>query len=242
MSEDNYLEQGYHIDRYHALEEDLLRFLDFVTLEFYPNRARQCIRSLYLADLLLKIGSNIDIFFYKYCIYLNDNFDNECQKFSVDSTQKGESKKKLEKIIGMINSDKPITMNYFKGLESLLKLSNKYVTIISPEEILYPFNLGGEKDGLSWNNIKKDEVNFWWNSYNKVKHEGIFDRATLDNIICALAALLILISLNKKLNLDKFEQYGYIHIPSLYDNSPRANRFKAAADVKTKIFIKKTKA
>lgn len=36
---DEYFENGYHIDRYHALEEDLLRFLDYVTLDFYPKPA-----------------------------------------------------------------------------------------------------------------------------------------------------------------------------------------------------------
>jgi hypothetical protein len=66
MNQEGYLEQGYHIDRYHALEDDLLRFLDFVTLDFYPSiEERQKIKSLYLGDLLLRIGSNIDIFFRK---------------------------------------------------------------------------------------------------------------------------------------------------------------------------------
>lgn len=67
MDSENYLKKGYHVDRYHALEEDLLRFCDYISLEFYPSvDKRRAIRSMYLADLLLRIGSNIDIFFSKY--------------------------------------------------------------------------------------------------------------------------------------------------------------------------------
>jgi hypothetical protein len=67
MSNDDYFRKSYHIDRYHALEEDLLRFLDFIPLELYNSPAeREYIRSTYLADLLLRIGSNIDIFFKKF--------------------------------------------------------------------------------------------------------------------------------------------------------------------------------
>ena len=38
---DEYFGKGYHIDRYHALEEDLLTFLDYVTIEFYPKPRNQ---------------------------------------------------------------------------------------------------------------------------------------------------------------------------------------------------------
>jgi len=34
-------------------------------------------------------------------------------------------------------------------------------------------------------------------NYSKIKHEGLFDRATLDNAIQALAALFLLILLDK---------------------------------------------
>ena len=64
---DEFFEKGYHIDRYHALEEDLLTFLDYVTIEFYPKpRNQRYIKSIYLADLMLRIGSNIGIFFDKF--------------------------------------------------------------------------------------------------------------------------------------------------------------------------------
>lgn len=52
----------------------------------------------------------------------------------------------------------------------------------------------------------------WWNSYNKVKHEGLFDKATLDNVIQGLAALFILIIIDKERYecAEKLLRYGYI--------------------------------
>jgi hypothetical protein len=64
MTTDEYFTKGYHVDRYHALEKDLIRFFEYLPLDFYANsEERKRIRSTYLADLLLRIGSNIDIFF-----------------------------------------------------------------------------------------------------------------------------------------------------------------------------------
>lgn len=102
MAQEGYLEQGYQIDRYYALEEDLLRFLGFVTLEFYPSiDERKSIRSLYLGDLLLRIGSNIDILFRKMISREKDN-------------------PKFKSIIDSMNRH---DWNNFKKLEPLLELS-----------------------------------------------------------------------------------------------------------------------
>lgn len=194
MNSDDYLEKGYHVDRYHALEEDFLRFLDYMSLEFYPSaEKRQGIRSMYLADLLLRIGSNIDIFFSKYIIS-NPNI----QECSTISTEK-----------------KPEFWNWgdFKKLEPNLQLSDLNVYIIATGETIYPFRREGNKEGTTWENINRKE-DFWWNSYNKVKHDGIFDKANLDNVIQALAALFLLIC--RKKNSKKLMQYGYLGIdPSI---------------------------
>jgi hypothetical protein len=189
MNQEGYLEQGYHIDRYHALEDDLLRFLDFVTLDFYPSiEERQKVKSLYLGDLLLRIGSNIDIFFRKIIISNKDDQD-------------------FKEILGKRSR---IDWNAFKKLEPILELSEANVEIISTSERLYPFRLGGKPEAEPWDD--ESVTLTWWNSYNKIKHEGLFDKATLDNVIQALAALFILILLDK-LNYEiaeKLNRYGYI--------------------------------
>ena len=218
MTQDNYLEQGYHIDRYHALEKDLLEFLEFIPLEFYPCRARQCIRSTYLADLLLRIGSNIDIFFKKTI---------ECNR--EEESWKG-------KIAVMRRKD----WNGYKELEPILKLSDEYVTIISTTETekLYPFRQEGKCDGLPWS--EKGVSLAWWNSYNKVKHEGRFDRATLDNVIQSLAALFILICRDKVKHVRKFYLYRYTDInPQWLGNVMAGQRVSGInLNICTSIFIK----
>ena len=189
MIQVGYIEQGYHIDRYHALEDDLLRFLDFVTLDFYPSiEERQKVKSLYLGDLLLRIGSNIDIFFRK--IISSNKDDKDIKEIFGEKTR--------------------LNWNEFKKLEPLLRLSDSNVEIISTSELLYPFRLGGKPEAQPWDD---DSVTLtWWNSYNKIKHEGSFERATLDNAIQALAALFILILCTKENYeiAEKLNRYGYI--------------------------------
>ncbi len=217
MSPNNYLENGYHIDRYHALEEDLLRFLNFVPLEFYPCiKARQCIRSTYLGDLLLRIGSNIDIFFHKY-IRLNKD-EPECSSI-------------------MAKRERNWNMGDFAKL-SHLNLEKKFVTMISTSEPpLYPFRLEGKKEGEPWSSDKV--TMFWWDSYNQVKHNGSFDRATLDNVVQALAALFILICHDKKTHVKRFMRYGYIQIDPRWEGQAGWWGTVERADMVTKLFIKK---
>ena len=194
MDSENYLKKGYHVDRYHALEEDLLRFCDYISLEFYPSvDKRRAIRSMYLADLLLRIGSNIDIFFSKYIS--SNSHVKECSNIAKEKP--------------------PEFWNWgdFKKLEPHLKLSDLSVEVIATSERIYPFRKEGLEESFSWDNINKNEE-FWWNSYNKVKHEGVFDQANLDNVIQALAALFLLIC--KVKNSKKLMLYGYLGIdPSI---------------------------
>jgi hypothetical protein len=188
MTMDEYFAKGYHVDRYHALEEDLIRFFDYLPLDFYTNsEERRRIRSTYLADLLLRIGSNIDIFFKKFIMS-----DNRCIDLSANKDEE--------------------TLNWgdCKKLEHILVLSNKYVKIIRTSETIYPFK---NPNGLSWDKItQSDDNEFWWKSYNGVKHNGKIEEANLENVIHALAALLLLICIKK--HSIKLIQYDYLPVPS----------------------------
>jgi hypothetical protein len=190
MPLDDYLEQGIHIDRYCSLESDLLRFLDFISLDFYRSgHERESIKSVFLADLLLRIGSNIDIFFRKY----------------IKSYDIG--------VCTEIKTSKPNENDWnwadYKKLEQLLTLSDEYVVITSTGEKLYPFK-GNE---TTWNMIGPSD-NYWWNSYNNVKHNAEFDKANLDNVLQALGALLLLIC--RQSNAKKLTYYGFISIDKNY--------------------------
>jgi hypothetical protein len=186
---DGYFENGYYIDRYYALEEDLLRFLNYVTLEFYPKpQNRKYIRSIYLSDLLLRIGSNISTFFDRFIdnhLYsgglLQQNFWLSYSSYQMIFKELKEKKKKS----GLYWGD-------YKKLEPILDLSNRYVILTPLNEKLYPFR--DTKKGIkSWVDIKNNEGDFWWNSYNAVKHNAMLEEANLNSVLNSLAALLLLI-------------------------------------------------
>lgn len=185
MSNDNYISQGFHIDRYHALEEDFLKFLGFITLEFYSLEELTKIKSTYLADLLLRIGSNVDVIYKKYLM----------------------TNSKFEVIVGK-KSENELNWDDCKKLESYIHLSEKKVIIFPTLESIYPFK---NIDSISWINIvQKDENDFWWKSYNNIKHYGNFEEASLENVLRSLAALFLLISLTGG-PASNLVRYNYIH-------------------------------
>ena len=215
-----YLASGYHIDRYYVLEEDFLKFLRFLPLEFYPEyEHRLKIRSTYLADLLLRIGSNIDIFFRKYIITYHE------------IAEKAGIQKEADKL----------SISDYKKLEPYLKLGNADV-IINPishlSDRLYPFRLRGELSGKAWDEVTgSNDPNFWWRSYQEVKHNGIFDRANLDNVLQSLASLIILISYHP--HIQKLEQYSYLKIKpecELFCSPPRYHYPPSSCFINTRLF------
>jgi hypothetical protein len=75
-----------------------------------------------------------------------------------------------------------------KKLEFILNLSEAYVNMIRTSETIYPFK---NNNGLAWNKItRNDDNDFWWKSYNSVKHNGKIEEANLENVVQSLAALL----------------------------------------------------
>ena len=171
MNFEEYITRGYNIDRYYMLEEDCLKFLDCVTLGFYSIQERKNINSLYLADLLLRIGSNVEILFKEYIASMPDK----------ESIIKEKTKEEWN-------------WGHYKQLEFKLQLSKESIIINATLEEIFPFK---NTDGAVWESInQKDDNKFWWKSYNQVKHNASFEEANLENIIRALAALFMSLSRN----------------------------------------------
>lgn len=226
---DEYFEKGYHIDRYHALEGDLLTFLDHVTLEFYPQQQdRVNIKSIYLADLMLRIGSNIGIFFDKfiesYMVSTESNFQKKLEEGKLEDFQKKSEKIANGKLKGWNWGD-------YKELEPVLNLSGQDVLLIPLNEKIYPFRINGKIESKSWKEINRN-TEFWWNSYNKIKHNAAFKNANLDNVLQSLAALFLLITKSGLGQSNKLLRYNYYE----RDNRGGLNAFA----VTTRLFSRNT--
>jgi hypothetical protein len=210
---DEYFEKGYHIDRYHALEEDLLTFLDYVTIEFYPKpRNQKYIKSIYLADLMLRIGSNIGIYFDKFIesYAIRGEIRLARNLLALQESAEVVERFKATKENNVSNSKwQGWNWNDYKKLEPILNLSDQHVTLIPLSTNIYPFRLDGKREGKAWTGITKADTAFWWNSYNKVKHNAAFKWANLNNILQSLAALFLLIIESSTANSDKLSIYNY---------------------------------
>jgi hypothetical protein len=195
---DEYFEKGYHIDRYHVLEEDLLTFLNYVTLEFYPKpRNQKYIKSRYLADLMLRIGSNIGIFFDKFSesYAIKGEMSLERDIFRLEQSPKIIAELKATKAKNFPNPNwKGWNWGDYKKLDTILSLSNQHVMLIPLNEMIYPFKYNGLREGKPWTEINMEDAGFWWNSYNKIKHNAAFKDANLNIVLQSLAALFLLVT------------------------------------------------
>jgi hypothetical protein len=173
------------------LEEDFLKVLKYMPLEIYNTpEEREKGKSIYLADLLLRIGSNIDIVFKK-MIMLNYRhiYENKLKKINEKQIKDGKDPR----------HDVNLNFDDYKELNNEFALSDYKVIVVQTGKPLTPFK--------EW---KSGATPIWWTGYNKVKHHGTFDEANLDNAIQALAALFLLICLNK--HPIKMLNYGYLCI------------------------------
>lgn len=219
--DDPYFKIGYHVDRYYELEEDFLKVLKYMPLEIYnTSEAREKATSTYLADLLLRIGSNIDIVFRKMIMSRYKSvYDDKLKQINTERTAKA------EKQLNSVNLSFKDYMELENELDATHKLSNYKVTIIQTKEQLTPF-----KD---WETKKTPT---WWSSYNHVKHHALLDEANLDNVIQALAALFLLICMNK--HPIKMLNYGYLCINLQFKRKILQDQTQEHGhDIITKVFI-----
>jgi len=153
-------------DEYLRLEKDFLDFITYVPLkdEHYS------VWSPRLADLLLRIGSNVDSFC-KNALF-DSTFDQTTDIIMYRSrarTADGASK---------------ISMKDYQNIfETAYNLSTKRIVSIRERKVIAPYD--------SWisNNSPK-----WWSDYNAIKHDRFLHqtRATMNSALQGLGALFIL--------------------------------------------------
>lgn len=221
MTDDPYFKVGYHVDRYYELEEDFLKVLKHMPLEIYnTSEAREKATSTNLADLLLRIGSNIDIVCRKMIMSkYNDIYVNKLKK--INDRRIREEKSQL--------IDVDLKFNDYIEMDAVSKLSDYKVIVIQTGEFLNPFK--------EW---KNGGAPIWWSGYNQVKHHATLDKANLDNVIQALAALFLLICMNK--HSIKMLNYGYLCINPQYKRQVLQSRKESQHDIITKVFISPIKS
>jgi hypothetical protein len=148
-------------DEYKFLEEDFVEYLRYVPL----TNEHKDVWSLYLGDLLLRIGSILDSFFRR-AIYspVLDNANSISRYRALDDFQ--------------------INMGIYRELYNpFYNLSSKKIYELRTFEQLTPF--------LSWSS---DDSPCWWKNYNHVKHDRFKNKkeAKLKSVLEALSGLFIL--------------------------------------------------
>ena len=150
---------GTSFDTYSMIEEDFLNIVKIIPLE----KESLNIFSPKLSDIILRVGSNIDIFFNEWI---------KVPEFN-DSTLVKKVRKKRNKTI----------KDYYNIFFSRLELNNAFVSVRHIEANIYPFKNWTINSSPSWwgayNKIKH-------NGFAERKY------GTLENALMALGALLIL--------------------------------------------------
>lgn len=173
-------ESGYSLNMFRILETDLIDFLNYIPIDYYIGDERKEIYSPKLAELLIRIGSQVDIFFRHY-----DVVHNIFKKFHPN------------KRFDIAN----FTIENYRDIErdGTKILSNEKIILLSTNELIKPFEFWIDK-----------RYPLWWNAYNNVKHQGFKNKkeGNLFNVIESLSALFLINCINKETTL-KLIEYGY---------------------------------
>lgn len=178
-------DKGRTLTIFDDIERDLLEFLRYIPLEYYPGAERKGIYSPDLENMLLVIGSRIDSFFRYWDVVLKKNLK-----------QIRDPKQGIDKL----------TFGNYKSIEEDIRLHNQKVVLSHSGEIIRPF--------YNWNRDIPEDLNeydeerhgpLWLKAYNNVKHRGYFERklGNLDNVVKSLGALFIL-------NCEHVEVWNYL--------------------------------
>ena len=131
MPKDMY-KSGYTLKIYRILEDDLVDFFKNISIDYYLGKDREKIFSPKLSELLVRIGSQVDIFFRNWDIVQKKNF--------------GKTKDSLN-------------ISNYKEIEPEIHISDEKVKILETDEVIQPFEDWQNKTQRWWiayNNVKHD--------------------------------------------------------------------------------------
>ncbi len=123
---------GYSLKIYRILEDDLVDFLKNITIDYYLGKDREQIFSPKLSELLVRIGSQVDIFFRNWDIVQKNN--------------SGKTKDELN-------------ITNYKKIETEIHISHEKVKILETDEVIQPFEDWQKKTQKWWiayNHVKHD--------------------------------------------------------------------------------------
>jgi hypothetical protein len=172
-------DSGYSVNIYKIHERDVVDFLDYIPIDYYLGSKRKEIFSPKLAELLIRIGSQIDTFFRNWDVVhevYNQNHKNP------------------------LKSVYDLRFPNFKDIEIYEKviLGDKEIKIIATDEIIEPF--------VNWTNRCYPR---WWDAYTKVKHNGfLYNKdGSLLNVIDSLSALFLINCIHNKTEKIMVEEF-----------------------------------
>jgi hypothetical protein len=113
---------GYTLKLYQIIENDLVNFLHYIPIDYYLDDQWKKIYSPILAELLIRIGSQVDIFFRYW-----------------DAVQSKNPGVPLDKL----------NFGNYKAIDIILDDNDDNIKIIATDETLKPFNNWKRKD-LDW--------------------------------------------------------------------------------------------
>jgi len=127
---------GYTLKLFQILENDLVDYLKYISIDYYLGDERKKIFSPKLSELLIRIGSQIDIFFRNWDIVQSQN---------------------------LAVSIKDLRFANYKAINRNINLNDEILIISATNEILYPFEDWNKKDPSWWtayNNVKHNGFDY----------------------------------------------------------------------------------
>lgn len=204
----DYIKEAYIVDDYHSIEEDFIKFIEYIPLFLYPKEEEmKKIISPKLADLLLRIGSKIDISFKSYLNLENGNWG--------DYKSKEDEKLKL-------SNNKIWSIHY-----------NKYLTPFKDWQYINQKN-ELEQNGVStpidfwwnaYNNVKH---------HYQIENANLYH---VYNSLSALFLLLCKFKIGQDYSI-KLAQYNYLGIDTLGKEKILRNMREFHNPIITKLFLK----
>lgn len=127
-----FFRSGHSLKLFQILENDLVEYLKYISIDYYKGDERQKIFSPKLSELLIRIGSQIDIFFRNWDIVHSQNPSVNIKKLKFGN---------------------------YKAINKFINLNDDLLIISETGEILYPFKDWIKEDPCWWTAYNKVKHN-----------------------------------------------------------------------------------